>query len=140
MRNYIPLEKCEDRYLYRIRSRNLSFGVFNKSCNGFIGIREKFGSRFLFTEFHYDTGRPYGTVAPDEKLIKLPDDIELKENLYTIDSVSKRLVKFDKPVFQGGKGWYFVDTGESNDDIYPTYIINRELFKWLDKHFIDEEK
>lgn len=35
--------------IYRIRSRNLGFGVWNGE--GFIGIREKFGTEFLDIEY-----------------------------------------------------------------------------------------
>lgn len=45
--------------IYRIRSRNLLVGVFvgqdwNDEFPRFIGIREKFGSRFLFEEYGWD--------------------------------------------------------------------------------------
>lgn len=67
---HIRLEDCKHSYLYRIYSRNLSFGVFHKKSSGFIGIREKFGYEYLFTEYHFDTGAPYGTVHPLEELEK----------------------------------------------------------------------
>ena len=41
MDNYIKIDKCIKRGLYRLNSRNLSFGVFKGE--GFIGIRTKFG-------------------------------------------------------------------------------------------------
>ena len=62
----IPLKKCEIGVLYKIHSRNLQYGIFNGK-DGFIGIRTKFGQKYLFTEFHWDTGPPYGTVKPIEK-------------------------------------------------------------------------
>lgn len=64
--NYIPLDQCQSRDFYTLHSRNLSFGVFNADTQGFIGIREKFGERYLFTEYHHDTGPPYGTARPLE--------------------------------------------------------------------------
>jgi len=70
--NYIPLEECRDRQLYYIRSRNLSFGVFVKEQKGFVGIRTKFGHRYLFTEYHWDTGAPFGTVHPKQLLEECP--------------------------------------------------------------------
>lgn len=69
---YIPLDKCKNRWLYRIASRNLKAGVFRKDKNGFVGIREKFGLEFLFVEFHWDTGEPHGTVKPLEQLKRCP--------------------------------------------------------------------
>ena len=68
----IPLEECKHRGLYKIQARNFSYGVFNKNQNGFVGIREKFSRKFLFTEFHHDTGPPYGTVKPLEFIEMCP--------------------------------------------------------------------
>lgn len=77
--NYIPLSNCVDRGLYRIDSRNLSFGVFKKENSGFIGIRLKFNFEFLFTEYHWDTGEPFGTVKPIEYIEACPIE-NLKES------------------------------------------------------------
>lgn len=68
----IKLEDCKHGYTYRISSRNLIYGVFNKPVNGFVGIREKFTREYLFTEFHWDTGAPFGTVNPLEELEECP--------------------------------------------------------------------
>lgn len=127
----IHLNECEDRFAYRISSRNLSIGVFNLKTSGFIGIREKFGDQYLFTEYHYDTGAPFGTVTPKEKLIKLPDDIELCERFATKDKITGREVSFDKPISDGGKGWYYLDTGESDEKIEPSSRSNKKLFDWI---------
>ena len=54
--DYIPLNECKKGFLYEIHSRNLDFGVFDGN-DGFIGIREKFGKRYLFTEYHWETER-----------------------------------------------------------------------------------
>ena len=70
----IKLEDCKHGHLYRIFSRNLSLGVFDKACSGFVGIRTKFGHRYLFCEFHYDTGAPFGTVNPLEEIEQCPHE------------------------------------------------------------------
>jgi hypothetical protein len=76
----IPLTECKDRAVYRLRSRSLDFGVFVAATKGFIGIREKFGNKYLFTEYHYDTGPPIGTAKPLELLdFELDPRIQLKE-------------------------------------------------------------
>lgn len=75
----IPLPACKSRWLYAIMSRNLSMGVYNQESRGFIGIRTKFGTRFLDTEFHWDTGEPFGTAIPYAALEQVPDDIELSD-------------------------------------------------------------
>lgn len=129
----IPLGECKDRVVYEIESRNLIVGVFVKERAGFIGIREKFRSRFLFMEYHYDTGAPYGTVRPLKELTMAPEDMPLSEHVETLDQVTRRPVAFDRPVVDGGKGWYFIDTGEASEEIDPAYIENEKLFKFLEK-------
>lgn len=75
----IPLADCKPRWLYYVPCRNFSLGVFHEEEKGFIGLREKFGSVFLATEYHWDTGAPYGTAVPIEALEPIPDDMELSE-------------------------------------------------------------
>lgn len=58
----IPMTECLDRHCYRIVSRNLVVGVYKADHQGFVGIRMKFDSEFLFTEYHHDTGPPTGTA------------------------------------------------------------------------------
>jgi hypothetical protein len=60
------------RGVYRIRSRNLQYGVYDSgrpAGGGFIGIRTKFGERFLATEYDQHT------AAAAEYLGMLPDGI-----------------------------------------------------------------
>ena len=128
---YVPLNQCKDRFLYHIISRNLSYGIYDEKNKGFIGIRHKFGYDYLFTEYHYDIGPPFGTVKPQTELIKIPDDLDLRESFDTIDSKSKRFVDFDKPIKEGGKGWFYSDTGESDKNINPIRINNDKLFEYL---------
>jgi len=129
--DYIPLNDCKDRFLYQINSRNLSYGVYNEETKGFVGIRNKFGENYLFTEYHYDIGSPCGTVFPKKELIKIPDDFSPYSTLEVIDDKSKRPIKFDKPIFEGGKGWFYKDTGESDKNISPISIENDKLFEFL---------
>jgi hypothetical protein len=69
---YIPLSDCKHGWLYKVRSRNLTLGIFREDKKGFVGIREKFGEEYLFVEFHWDTGPPFGTVKPLECLVSCP--------------------------------------------------------------------
>jgi len=80
---WIPKEDCKDRFLYRIHSRNLAFGVFRAATGGFIGLRTKFSSVYAFEEYHWDNGPPYGTVKPEELLEELPAEIVLDTGLGT---------------------------------------------------------
>ncbi len=78
--DYIPLPLCQLGHVYSLHSRNLAIGVYD-GANGFIGIREKFGQRYLFTEYHYDQGAPFGTVRPIREIAILPPDIEPVERM-----------------------------------------------------------
>ena len=131
----IPLEQCQKGGLYRIRSRNLSFGVFDGN-GGFVGIREKFGSEYLFTEYHWDTGAPFGTVKPVELLEMCPLS-DIRESIGVVDAVTQRPVAFDKPVMDGGRGWYFMDTDEASLAISPRTIENEALFDYLEAKAVE---
>ena len=104
IQNWIPLTECIDRKFYLIYARNFWYGVFSKEEKGFIGIRTKFGQRYLSTEYHWDTGEPHGTVKPYEILnIDLPENIaldehnkELLEYLDTMSSIIKEISEFMK--------------------------------------------
>lgn len=129
---FIPMDKCEDRGVYRIKSRNLAVGVYRAEVKGFVGIRLKFNSYFLFTEFHHDTGAPCGTVEPLEKLdVKLPDDVSLDETIGSVDQTTGKPVEFKGRKDQGGKGWCFVGTDEPVKGM-PQAIENKALFEFLE--------
>ena len=68
----IPLDQCKSGYLYKIFSRNLSYGIFTNSDGGFIGIRQKFGYEYLFVEYHMDLNNHCATVCPKEELCQSP--------------------------------------------------------------------
>lgn len=129
----IPIERCIARRVYRIKSRNLSIGVYDGS-GGFIGIREKFGDRYLFTEYHWDQGPPFGTVSGHIDMgIDLPKDIPLETSLGTVDEKTGRPIDFDKPIFEGGRGWFFTDTNEASELIWPIDVSNKRLFHFLER-------
>lgn len=69
----IPISKCKDGYLYRIVARNASLGIWNEKNKSFSISRFKFGDNFIFEEFHWETGPPYGTARPLEELEKSPN-------------------------------------------------------------------
>jgi hypothetical protein len=94
----------------------------------------------LFKEFHWDTGAPFGTVSGQEFRNEfLPDSIELREHMESRDRITQREVEFDRPIADGGRGWYFVDTGEASEDIHPCCIENEALFNFLDERTEPEE-
>jgi hypothetical protein len=95
--NYIPLEECKHGYLYRLSSRNLSFGVFDQTTKGFVGIRQKFEIRYLFTEYHWDTGEPFGTAYPLGLLDECPIQ-DLAEG-FSVDEDGQRFWKIHQELF-----------------------------------------
>jgi hypothetical protein len=128
---WLPLAACVPGHAYRLHSRNLTLGVFNGET-GFLGLREKFGYRYLFSEDHWETGAPFGTVRPLEDLGAVPDDLQIAESLGSIDRRNGRSVAFDRPVAAGGRGWYYLDTGKANQKIEPQGLSNKKLFDWLE--------
>ncbi len=70
--DYPKPEDCKNGYLYRIFSRNLDIGVYVANIQGFIGIRTKFGERFLNMELHWDADQYNGTAKPKEELEPCP--------------------------------------------------------------------
>jgi len=134
LREYIPLIECKKGYLYRINSRNLSFGVYDGK-GGFIGIREKFGGHYLFTEFHWDQGPPYGTVRPVQEIEKIPENIEVKEGLGTVDSATNRQIHWEDEK----ESWVYDDTNETFSPMtgkrkgFACGVSNDVLFEYLKK-------
>jgi len=132
------------RRLYRIDSRNLSCGVWNPKNNGFIGIRTKFGSRFLATEYR----PPFGTASPKEDLgLDIPEGMLLREHLpgswSNVDGEQDREVEFktDDPTKQSEPGhtgkWFYKGT----DDEAPNggcLNQNKALFDWLEANGGDD--
>lgn len=143
---YLSIQECQPRHVYRIHSRNLSIGVFNpKNENAFIGIRCKWEDEFLFSEYHWDNGPPFGTVKPLEDIGVLPDDIELKETIETIDVQTRKPVYYDETPDEHGngvkwlghneeikvRGWCWKDTGIADVNIRPMNLSNVPLFNYL---------
>ncbi len=97
---YLPLPDCKHGWLYEIMSRNLTLGVFRKDRKGFVGIREKLGHVYLFVEYHWDTGEPFGTVKPLRRVERCPikeldeffrtEDGKLKDNEKLFDWLKRK--------------------------------------------------
>jgi hypothetical protein len=129
---YIPKTKCRHRQLYRINSRNLTYGVYNKANGGFYGIRTKFDSRFIFPEYHWDNGPPYGTVKPIEPLeIVLPDDILLQERLpgYLCMYCNQPLKDEHNEIY---KHDHIGDPCAAGNPVHGNTRLNKPLFDWFD--------
>jgi hypothetical protein len=128
-----PIQKSElkERGIYRIRSRNLDFGVYDGN-EGFIGIRQKFDSRYLFTEYLSrswgGTKIPFDTVTALEQVGSVDESIALKEVLGSVcESCGKRAWWTGPP---GPAPW----ACENNcDDVRSYAKANRELFAVMDE-------
>ena len=68
----IPVEKCRHGYLYAVKARNFKVGVFDETCDAFVGVRTKFADSFLEREFHCDQGAPFGSAYPLKELKPVP--------------------------------------------------------------------
>lgn len=78
----IELADCKPGHLYRLEAHNIRIGVWNPYIHlrggkkgSFVGIRTKFGNRFLDHELHYDAHEHYGTATPTEELAVCPHGI-----------------------------------------------------------------
>ena len=130
----IKLEDCVKGRLYRFRARNFNLGVFDGK-KGFIGIREKFGSRFLDTEYHWDADAHHGTVwAIEDTGIDLTF-IQPQEDFGSQDTVTGRAVEWNEE-----KRWHFRDTGEASVDIRPARVSNTALFTCLNDYYMVEAR
>lgn len=101
----IPITELEHGRVYELKSRNLFVGVWNAHRKGFIGIREKFDRRFLFTEYEYSTSSQVGTawalkdlgitvdaIIPISERIRLREDQPIVQN----EALFKLLNRLDK--------------------------------------------
>lgn len=146
--SYIPRVECKKGFLYKLHARNLDIGVFDGK--GFIGIRQKFNDRFLFTEYHWDDGAPYGTAKPLQELQEVSKDIpitECKKHSSGTDWAKDPTTGLVRPVIrrdlkpeeaQHGKRQDFVDEWADTkerlpDNLFPYYQTNECLFKWLNE-------
>lgn len=141
----IPLSECEKGKIYALKSRNLTLGVFDGD-RGFIGIREKFAHKYLFKEYHHDTGPPFGTVTPLKFLeVSVPNWIPLKETLADVcrncgrpvlwnDSLNKDInwehIPWERYSLEEEKVTSFVHDCEKPRAIS---ISNSYLFKFLEE-------
>jgi hypothetical protein len=100
-RKWIPMTKCKNGYVYYIHARNSHIGIYDEKEKGFIISRHKFNDNYLFTEYHWDTGAPYGTVKPIKKLCKAP---EFKEDEAKLAWLNKKCTEINKnPWYKGDK-------------------------------------
>jgi hypothetical protein len=91
----IPIDQLVKGNIYRLNSRNLSHGYWDGK-DGFIGIRTKFGNRFLDHETHWDLNSRYGTAKPLEIIGEIPAGMELNiwGDTFEYDKIFAELEKY----------------------------------------------
>ncbi len=125
----IPLEELVNGTVYELVSRNLAVGVWVEKRLGFIGIREKFNSRYLFMEFEYNTNGRYGSaMATKDTGVAVPTEIPLKEDLDTLCLTHQTPIIWGKEL----KGWVHVKDGTVCLEPNPQYFSNQKLFDFLE--------
>lgn len=132
----IPIPECKYGGIYRLRSRNLPYGVYD-GHGGFIGIREKFWDYFLFKEYHWDTGRPFGTVTPLELVGTIPGHIKIQESYPSVCSECFLPVEWVPRGDAHGGTWYHLKGNvlatddEVGHEVHPASYTYVPLFDFL---------
>lgn len=131
----IPLHQCKHGYLYKIEGRVLSHGVFNDYKRNFIGV----ANNKVEVEIHKEASLHYGSAIPIEEIEKIPEDIVVADHLGTIDKVTGRPIEFDRPICDGGRGWYYLDTKLTcTGDKNPIRVPNEKLISYIKKRLEDD--
>ena len=126
-------------------SRNLESGAWNGK-NGFVGIRAKFGRRFLDMEIHWGLSKTFGSAQAVESLGTIPESISLDISLGTECGNCHKRVNYVKGQAEqkGASGEWLHDNGSPNCSIpvqndkarkaSPVTIPNDALFAELQKY------
>ena len=104
IKNYLPVDKCKDGYLYKVLGRNLSLGIYSEKKKGFIYVRYKFGDEFLDDEKHWDV-EDRGTCKPIEELGYLADLADLSDSTEKYNLVFELLKKKMEEYKNDMEGW-----------------------------------
>lgn len=92
---YIKIEELVDGAVYEISARNANVGIWRAEQRGFEIPREKFHHLYLFVEYHWDTGAPFGTVKPWGRLEDLPEELRSDDagRLDWLDKLNMRVIE-----------------------------------------------
>jgi hypothetical protein len=113
--------------VYRLHSRNLKLGVFSADSRSFIGIRTKFGFRYLDSEIHAEAG---GTASPTEELQPVAVGIPIATTLGAVCMVCDGPVKWAGP--PPPAPWVHINQSDCFDS-RPITKSNQALFAFLVK-------
>ena len=95
IKDYIPMDKCKDGWLYSIAARNATLGIYREKELGFETRRVKFCDVFSFVEYHWDVGtvkpelEQYGTAKPIQEIEKSTTLLNEKEFLKYMENKHK---------------------------------------------------
>lgn len=70
----IKIEDLKDRWLYQVRARSFQIAVWDAKEQHFVGIRTKFGNRYLDSENHWDA-KEFASCCPMQEICELPPEI-----------------------------------------------------------------
>ena len=115
----IPMSELKNNYLYEIDCRNQNRGVWIEAQQGFQIARKKFDSTFLFVEYDWETGPPFGTARAFKEIEKAPENQTDEERLNYLLSHGGMTVYeckryIDDPQYKkwvDQYGWYNFNTG-----------------------------
>jgi len=93
----------KEGYIYRVRTRSMGMAAVWTGVS-FLGVREKFGAIFLFEEFCYEDGPPFGTVTCHEEIRKCEAPLRVD------DKWNKALIKIIEDVHDSLKSRDYVRT------------------------------
>ena len=82
IKEWIKIEDLKSGYLYKIAARNASYGIWIPQRKSFAISRIKFGSNYIFEEYHWDCPA-FATAKPLEEIEKSPFNVEDTEIVYT---------------------------------------------------------
>jgi hypothetical protein len=116
----IPMSELKDGYLYEIDARNQNRGIWFESVKGFEIARRKFDDVFLFIEYEWETGPPFGTARAFREIEKAPEGLSDAERLKYLLSHSGMTTYECHRFFKDKSyrkwvetsGWYNFNTGE----------------------------
>jgi len=141
----LKMDALEEGGIYRITARNFFVGAWN-GTNGFIGIRQKFSDRYLFTEYHHDYSPHVGTARPWEKVGQVPEGVELIERTPTECSDCGRPAHFERDDPGSPRGhWFHADGspvcegGAVTLTYQPLFDVLEPYRKAEDERWIEEE-
>lgn len=129
----IPFDQLVKGNVYKLNSRNLRIGVFDGK-KGFIGIRTKFGSRFLDTEIEWDQDQHYGTARAVELIGSIPKEVVLDTSLGVECEYCHKVVNFDKARPEKER-WHHTEDDSlicTGKKYGPVSIFNKQLFDLLE--------